>query len=117
MCPYNKACNCLISGFLATTIFCCHAYPHECPHRQRKEPDLPEKSIPFMNMAHDGVVLASGSSVFSDSGLGTRIGELSAGVDLYFVKPQNIKDIGGKFTMVSGDRIVSINFEVPPQTV
>lgn len=98
MCPHNKFCALSVTGVIVAQIIAC-PFEERCDYVKR-EPDVPEKTIPYFSMPQNAVVVASGSQIEVDPRWGELIGKIEDGRSLYFVKPQEIEKIG-HFTIVN----------------
>jgi len=100
MCPYNKICAAGIAGvILAHVIYC--SFEENCEYVQR-EPEIPEKTIPHFNMPKNAVAMVSGSHIEVDPSWGELIRKLEDGRSLYYIKPQEVEEIG-HVTIVNTD--------------
>jgi hypothetical protein len=68
------------------------------------------KNILIENLFKDAIVVASGSGLFNNSGIGSFIKDLPNGEKLFFVKP-DITIMEGKITLIKGGEELTINFE------
>lgn len=113
MCSCSRKCAMLMACFYSMDILLCGLSKEECPYLKPKEPDEPLKEIiePY-HLNDDFAVAGTSSATFIQSGIGTKIGQLKDGRELFYFKPKDLEIINGEFIIVDKNGSKNtINFE------